>query len=544
MNKIEANSFIKTGTQKLSKSDTVYALVYCRVSSKRQEKDGHGLQAQRQRCIDFATNKGYVIEETNVFQDTASGGGDYTCREGQVRLLKKIDAFPHRSFKVIVDETSRLARDIKAHFALKDALKVRGVSVESPNFNFDDSPEGEMFEGMSALTNQYLRKANRRQVIQKMKARMEAGYWSFIARRGYEMVKNPLHGKIPMRKEPDASLLKYTLEGFSTGIFPRRIDACRYLIDKGFWKGKYPEKYTDEFTAMLKDPFYMGDIEYLPWEVSRRPGHHRDEAIISEDTFNLNQRRLRNDVTGKRIRKDLSDEFKARGLIVCSYCGKHLTGATTTKGKKKAYTRSYYFCQSRECQMYRKSAWKNDVEKKLDEVIKKQRMRKNVSAVVKLVFDRVWKQEVASFVDRDMDKKQERALLTDTSEKLTIRAISSTDDQLRIAYEKQLKEVLSKIDMLDLELKTETDYSVPYRTALDKATKFLKSPYSVWKKFDLAEQHRLFFFIFEEKLWYDREKGYRTDKIQSYTRLFESFANTKPDNVDLTGIEPVASTMP
>jgi len=190
----------------------IYALIYCRVSSEKQAKEGHGLEAQEQRCIEYAGGKKYVVLKENIFKDTASGGGAYTSRLGQVGMLKKVDEFPHRRFVVIVDDPARLARDIKAHFALREEFLLRGVPVECPNFNFEDTPEGELSEGVTALANQYQRKVNRRQVVQKMKARLEAGYWTFGAKKGYSFHQDAIHGKL-LRPNEDSKLIVEAIDG-------------------------------------------------------------------------------------------------------------------------------------------------------------------------------------------------------------------------------------------------------------------------------------------------------------------------------------------
>ena len=42
------------------------AVVYCRVSSIKQTKDGDGLRSQETRCRDFATRKGYVVTDVSL----------------------------------------------------------------------------------------------------------------------------------------------------------------------------------------------------------------------------------------------------------------------------------------------------------------------------------------------------------------------------------------------------------------------------------------------------------------------------------------------
>jgi len=515
-----------------SNSDNPYVgregLVYVRVSSKRQEVEGHGRESQESRCKQELSALGVTYRKT--FPDTYSGGGDFMKRPAMKELISFVDAHPYKKFVVIFDDLKRFARDTEFHLKLRTALKVRDVLPQCLNYKFDDSPEGMFVETVLAAGNELERHQNRRQVVQKMKARLEAGYWAFGVKRGYRMLKDPIHGKLAVHNGKEAKAIKYALEGFSTAIFVRRIDACKYLIEKGFWKGKYPEKYTDEFTAMLKDCFYLGDIEYQPWEVSRRKGHH--EALISEDTFEKNLRRLKNEMSGKKIRKDMSEDFMLRGLIVCVHCTGHLTGASTTKSKGANKKYPYYFCQNRKCPLYRKSLSRDEVEKKFAMLLKEQKMKRNVNVLVKNVFDRVWKQEISSMVDRDLSLKQEQAVLEEKSKKLTDLIISSTDDQLIQAYKSQLKQTLTEIDALSGQFTEGIDYSVPYRTALNKSIGLLSNPYSVWEKLPLVEKQKLFYFIFMEKLPYDKNEGYRTTEVPSAVRLFEEFATSKPDYVD------------
>jgi len=48
-----------------------------------------------------------------------------------------------------------------------------------------------------------------------------------------------------------------------------------------------------------------------------------------------------------------------------------------------------------------------------------------------------------------------------------------------------------------------------------------------------------FYFIFEKKLLYSKNEGYRTAEIPSAIRLFEDFATSNTHDVEMTGIEPV-----
>jgi DNA invertase Pin-like site-specific DNA recombinase len=198
-------------------------LVYARVSSKRQETEGSGLQSQEGRCISDLRSMGVPYEKS--FLDSYSGGGDFMNRPAMRAMLDYIDANPHKKFVVIFDDLSRLARDVEFHFKLKVAFRMRDVVLRCLNYNFDESEEGEFTELIFAGKAQLDRKQNRRQVIQKMKARLDAGYWTFGTKRGYDLIKDPRHGKISIPNKDGLGPLREALEAFATGNLPRKIDS-------------------------------------------------------------------------------------------------------------------------------------------------------------------------------------------------------------------------------------------------------------------------------------------------------------------------------
>ena len=56
----------------MSLQDLIYAIIYCRVSSTKQVRQGDGLRSQETRCREYAGYRGYKVVE--VFHDDASGG--------------------------------------------------------------------------------------------------------------------------------------------------------------------------------------------------------------------------------------------------------------------------------------------------------------------------------------------------------------------------------------------------------------------------------------------------------------------------------------
>ena len=503
-------------------------LVYARVSSKRQETEGSGLESQEGRCINELRILGVPYVKT--FPDSFTGGGDFMKRPAMRELLAYIDARPDKNFLVIFDDLKRFARDVEFHLKLRTAFRMRNVTLRCLNYNFDDSPEGRFAEVVMAGSAELEREQNKRQVIQKQKARLEKGYWAFGSKRGYKQTPDALHGTLSVPTAEGIEILKPAIEKFASGELQRKIDVGKYLVEKGFWKKQSPEKYLDRVDAILRNPFYAGDIEFLPWEVSRRQGHH--EGIISYETYDLVQKRLKNDGLNKRIRVDVSDIFPLRGLVDCAICGKHITGALA----KKIFP--YYFCQNKACDYYKKSIRKDEIEKRFTALLKKTHLKADTDKLLQVVFDRTWKDEIRTI---ELDKSLVASQIAKIEEKLSQlsdASIKAQSDAVKRTYEKQIEKETYALEELQAQsFSTGIDLSIPYRTALAKAKGFLKSPYTIWKKLGTQEQQQLFFFIYETKLPYHKIEGYRTNKIQSYVGLFEGFVNAKTSDVEMARIE-------
>ncbi len=117
--------------------------------------------------------------------------------------------------------------------------------------------------------------------------------------------------------------------------------------------------------------------------------------------------------------------------------------------------------------------------------------------------------------------------------------LNTKSDSLKKRYEEEIEKLEKEVENINIIIPIkDIDTKIPYRTALEKATTFLKSPYSIWINLTTREKQDLFYFIFPQKLAYSINEGYRTDKIPNAVRLFEEFTTSKPRLVEMAGIEP------
>ena len=65
------------------------AIIYCRVSSNKQVREGHGLEGQEKRCRNYASSKGYSVIKVFKEERYFRGGCRSPSDERIVSLLRR-----------------------------------------------------------------------------------------------------------------------------------------------------------------------------------------------------------------------------------------------------------------------------------------------------------------------------------------------------------------------------------------------------------------------------------------------------------------------
>ncbi len=94
------------------------AVIYVRISSSKQKTKGDGLRSQTSACRDYARYKN--LEVIKVFSDVMSG--KHASRPGMDEMIAFLNADKTKTYAVIIDDISRLARDIVTHMSLRSAI--------------------------------------------------------------------------------------------------------------------------------------------------------------------------------------------------------------------------------------------------------------------------------------------------------------------------------------------------------------------------------------------------------------------------------------
>jgi len=508
------------------------ALIYCRVSSERQKNEGHGLDSQEHRCREYATRNGYEVEK--VFQDSFTGGGDFMNRPAMSQLLSYMDSKPDKQYVVIFDDLKRFARDTIFHWSLRSALKARKAIPRCLNYNFDESPEGKFVETIFAAQNQLDREQNRRQVVQKMKARLEMGYYPFPALPlGYRHKKLTANSNsVVTPVEPEASIIKEALEGFASGRFLEQIDVQRFLRESGIGGGKpiYLERVK---RILVQSLFFAGYIEHKEWGVSLRKGQH--EGIISLTTHEQIQDKLAGKVK-HHVKKFLHPDFPLRRFVLCHECRYPLTSSWSTA--RNGDKRPYFRCNQKGCAMRNKSIHRDVMEKEFSDILERIKPNSGVLAATKKVIREVWEKKEKGIEAKKRRMSNELASIESERNLLLQRLTRAVDDNVVGVYERKLSELAENEVVLKESIKSLETHRPNIETALDIVFDFLKNPLDKWQKGDIHQRRLVLRLVFEEPLVYNKNSGFETATLSLPLRVFTLPKAQNARLVEMGGIEP------
>lgn len=119
------------------------AILYARVSTHEQARSGYSLAQQIEALRAYATREGYeVLEEV---QDPGQSGASLE-RPGMDRVRDLVAA--GGVSVVLAQDRDRLAREPAHHYLLRREFQEHGCALRSLNDRGDDSPEGELTDGI------------------------------------------------------------------------------------------------------------------------------------------------------------------------------------------------------------------------------------------------------------------------------------------------------------------------------------------------------------------------------------------------------------
>jgi site-specific DNA recombinase len=504
-------------------------LIYARVSSTKQTRDGSGLSSQEHTCREFAGRKGYEVVE--VFTDIISGR--HADRPGMNMLLRRLKR-EKTDFVVVVDDISRFARDVSAHATLRDQIIACGAKIESPHQKFGEDAGGRFVETVMAAIAEHERLRNAEQSHRRSIACLESGKWIFRAPVGYRYDKAPDGGKCLVPDEPIAGIITEALNGFANGRFQSQGEVKRFLESKTEFPKTANETYVhwDKVKRILTDPIYSGYVEFRKWGITRRRGIH--EPLISFTVFQINQGRIREQALGP-ARKDINRDFPLRGYLVCGEC-EHPLSSCWSKGRRKKYP--YYLCQYRGCCMKGKSIPREKIHALFDDYMKDITPTVSTMKVARRLFREAWAERHRA-VSRDVRRLKGRVQQLDRDiENLLTRLVQTENLRTVSAYERRIAQLEDEKTLVEEEISNIGTPTRGFDEMFEHAMRFLSSPYVAWKNGSFEVKRTVLKLVFEGPLIVSRNHVVRTGKTTYPINILKDLDKPRSEMVPPHGLEP------
>ncbi len=304
-------------------------VLYARVSSKEQEREGYSIPAQERLLRGYAIEHGLEIVREFTDVETAKDSGRSSFNE-MLAFLRR-----HRSCRtVLVEKTDRLYRNLKDwvtvdEFDLEIHLVKEGV-ILSP-----DAKSAEKFmHGIRVLMAKNYIDNLSEEVRKGQREKAETGIWPSHAPLGYMNVITP-EGKRTIAPDPErAPLVAKLFEWYGVGdVSIKELTRRAREAGLNFRRMGNPVN-SATIHHLLRTQTFSGEFV---WKGRVFKGGY--EPLVTKDLWNRVQELLESRCVTKPKRR--RQEFIFSGLIRCARCGCQLT-AEIKKGK---YV--YYHCTGR-----------------------------------------------------------------------------------------------------------------------------------------------------------------------------------------------------
>jgi site-specific DNA recombinase len=338
------------------------AAIYARYSSDNQRDES--IDAQVRLCKEHIRREGYIL--TEIYADEAvTGTTDDRAQFQQMMSDAKEGMFD----VVVVDAVDRFSRD-KYDSALykRDLRKKYEIKIEYASQRIDDSPEGQMMEGMLESVAQYHSANLARETMKGLTENALRGWHTGgIPPFGLKLVPHTIIGK----KGKPTTVKLYDIHPDQAPVVKKIFE----IFDAGGTYGDIYEATKDDMIRlrgrplaknsihdMLRNEKYTGTFVYGKGtkKKHRKGGKNITRvpdafpAIISREMWERIQARMdkRRRSPGERARGKAKEVYLLSGLIYCGYCGSAFSGNRSVgKTDKKRY--AYYMCglrkRSKEC---------------------------------------------------------------------------------------------------------------------------------------------------------------------------------------------------
>ena len=302
------------------------AVVYARVSSKEQEKEGFSIPAQLKLLKEYAAANGLAVAQEYIDVETAKQTGRAAFGE-MIAYLKA-----HPSVRVmLVEKTDRLYRNLKDWVTVDELNVEMHFPKEGVVLSRESRSSEKFMHGIKVLMAKNYIDNLSEEARKGMQEKAEQGIWPTKTPLGYRNITGP-DGKKVIAVDPALSpVVARLFEWYARGDVSLK-EAARKVRAAGLTYPKSGAKVpVSTVHTILRNRLYTGWFE---WNGKLIEGKH--EALVPVELWG----RVQGVLDGRLARKAKRGrhDFAFSGLIACHACGCAVVGEI----KKQRYV--YYHC--------------------------------------------------------------------------------------------------------------------------------------------------------------------------------------------------------
>jgi site-specific DNA recombinase len=306
-------------------AQAIRVVLYARVSSKDQEKEGYSIPAQQRLLRDYAVQHDFVIAEEFVEVETAKRAG----RTAFTAMLSYLQKHRAKCRTILVEKTDRLYRNLKDWTTLDDLGATIHLVKEGRVIGPDSRSSDQLAHGISVLVarNHILNLAEETRKGMTEKAR--AGLYPSYAPVGYRNVVGTDSKRTIVSDPETAPVIAEIFERFTLGRH-----SIKSLVKEMNTEGVqlHGRKLQSSVVhQILRKRLYTGDFD---WDGVTYPGIY--EPLVTRECWQRVQQLL--DARAENRTRKVKHEFAYTALVHCGHCGCLLVGEL----KKGRYV--YYHC--------------------------------------------------------------------------------------------------------------------------------------------------------------------------------------------------------
>ncbi len=325
--------------------------LYARVSSDQQAEKNNSIPSQLRLLHEYADKHNMPVYKEYIDEGESALSVNRPAFLEMISETKK--KFPPFQ-AILVWKLSRFARNRQDSIIYKSLLKKRGVDVISISEPIDDTPQGQLMEGMIEVIDEFYSAVLAQETLRGMAENARKGYrnggypvYGYKNIRIFDDKKNP-KAKYEIN-DNEAKIVKLIFELYAKGNGLKNI--VMHLNKNGYKPRSCNTWSKSTIANILKNEGYIG------WTVFNKKDNktygrqfkpesewiiikNTHEPIISEELFNKVQRLIEERQPKNQPAQVTASQYLLSGLMRCGKC----SGAygVTGYGRDKKY--AYYNC--------------------------------------------------------------------------------------------------------------------------------------------------------------------------------------------------------